>query len=235
MNNIGCCVVQPCWRCLPQWQHKGLCGMHLLRWRSQRDQFYYRCYGASLLWREIAIGTIDLIASALVPSQLLKVVAQSPIMARGLSLPCMAYMANCPSGKRLIIVLHNIRSQLPLWQGSHCCTQPSRHPWQGVCCCLLWWEACYGPPQLMHPPWRTHHTRPWQHTRCLWHTQCTCLWQHVHLFQRTRRTRPWRTHAVGYCVAWYGRCCILRTTTWKFDSCMGVCPRPTTLLYAPWV
>ncbi len=39
--------------------------------------------------------------------------------------------------ERLIIVLHDVRGQLPLWQGAHHCTQPSCHPWQGVCLRLL--------------------------------------------------------------------------------------------------
>jgi hypothetical protein len=44
----------------------------------------------------VAIGAIDFIVSTLAPSQLLKVVAQSPIVARGLLLPCMAYAALRP-------------------------------------------------------------------------------------------------------------------------------------------
>ncbi len=55
--------------------------------------------------------------------------------------------ANRPCGKRLIVALHEVRGQLPLWQGAH-------H-------CLLWW---------MRPPWHTRHTRPWRCTCPLWHT-----------------------------------------------------------------
>jgi hypothetical protein len=47
---------------------------------------------------------INFIVSALTPSQFLKVVAQSPIVVRGLSLPCMAYAVICPCGKGLIVI-----------------------------------------------------------------------------------------------------------------------------------
>jgi hypothetical protein len=63
------------------------------------------------------IGVINLIASTLVPSQLLKVVAQSPIVARGSLLPCMVYMASCPCGKRLIVALHDKCGQCPWGEG----------------------------------------------------------------------------------------------------------------------
>ncbi len=33
-------------------------------------------------------------------------------------------------GERLIVILHDVCGQLPLWQGAHCCTQPSHHHWQ---------------------------------------------------------------------------------------------------------
>ncbi len=46
MNNIVCCVVQPCQRCFPQWQHKSLWPMLLLQWWLQTDQLHCRRYGA---------------------------------------------------------------------------------------------------------------------------------------------------------------------------------------------
>jgi hypothetical protein len=49
----------------------------------------------------------------------------------------------------------------PLWQGAHPCTQPSCHPWQGVCC---------------RPPWQRTCCCPWQRTHRLWHTHCTQPW-----------------------------------------------------------
>ena len=71
---------------------------------------------------------IDLTMSAFAPSGLLKIVAQSPIVVRGLSLPCRAYTTllrlvitwhnvhvTRPCGKMLVAILHDVRGQLPLW------------------------------------------------------------------------------------------------------------------------
>jgi hypothetical protein len=54
-------------------------------------------------WR---FSTMDLFAS-----RLLKVVAQSPIVVRGSSLPCMVYTTLM----RLIVAWHDVHSHLPLW------------------------------------------------------------------------------------------------------------------------
>ncbi len=117
--------------CFPQWQHKGLWLMHLLQWQSQRDQFHRRRYGTSLQWWGAAIGRIDFIRSALAPSRLSKVVAQTPIVARGLLLPCTAYTALRPFMVRgSLLSCMTYAANLPLWQGAHCRTQPSCHPWQ---------------------------------------------------------------------------------------------------------
>ncbi len=108
---------------------------------------------------------IDLMVSALVPSQLLKVVAQSPILVRGLLLPCMAYAILM----RLVVAWYNVHGHPSSWQDARCrlawCTRPialvvrgsslysaSCHPWQGVHRHLLWREARCGPPQRMRPP-----------------------------------------------------------------------------------
>ncbi len=118
-----------CW--FPQWQHKGLWLMHLLQWQSQRDQFHRRRYGALLQWYGVAIGTINFIVSALAPSGLLNVVAQSPIVARGSSLLCTTYVTLRPfvvRGSSSSCMMYS--TNLPLWQGAHCFTQSSCHPWQ---------------------------------------------------------------------------------------------------------
>ncbi len=122
INNVSCCVAQPCWNCLPWWQCKNLWPTHLLQWRSQRHKLHPRHHGASLQWWGVATGMINFTVSALAPARISKVVAQSPIVARGLSLPCTAYVAlrpfvargswsscmtyaaNCPCGKGLVVL-----------------------------------------------------------------------------------------------------------------------------------
>jgi hypothetical protein len=49
---------------------------------------------------------------------------------RGLSLPCTTFATLI----QIIVAWHDVHGQLPLWQGPHCCSQPSCHPWQVVCC-----------------------------------------------------------------------------------------------------
>ncbi len=158
--------------------------------------------------------------SALVPSWSSKVVAQSPIVVRGLLLPCTAYTALM----QIIVAWHNVHGHLPLWRetchhrawrtrpiafvarGS--LLYPAQSPSsQGVCCHLLWQEACCNPLWRMHPPWTSCCTHPWRCTCRLWRTCCTHLW---------------RTSTTCCCMARYGHCCILRTTTWTFDCYMGV-------------
>ena len=55
INNISCCMAQPCWRRLLQCDTKSLWPAHLLQWRSQTDQFHHRRYGASMQWYGITI------------------------------------------------------------------------------------------------------------------------------------------------------------------------------------
>ena len=69
-------------------------------------------------------STINLILSTLAPLWLLKVMAQSPIAVRGLSMPCTAYATLM----RLIIAWHNVHGHSSLWRDARCClawhTQP---------------------------------------------------------------------------------------------------------------
>ncbi len=116
-------------------------------------------------------------------------------------------------GEGLVVALHNVHSQLPLWREAHRRTQPSCHPWQGVCCRLLWREARCGPPQRMRPPWGIRHACPWQRT---------CLWQCTRRLWRIQCIWPRYTCAAGHCMARYSRHCILQMTTWNFDCCVGV-------------
>ena len=91
INNISCRVAQPCRRCLPGCNTKSLWPTHLLQWRPQTNQLHCSHYGTSCNGKGLQFSRIDLIVSALAPSQLLKVVAQSPIVVRGLLLPCTVY------------------------------------------------------------------------------------------------------------------------------------------------
>ena len=52
INNISCCMVQPCRRCLSWYDTKGLWSTHLLWWQSQSDQLHCRCYGAFAMVRD---------------------------------------------------------------------------------------------------------------------------------------------------------------------------------------
>ncbi len=129
-------------------------------------------------------------------------------------------VAHC--GEGLVVALHGIHGQLPLWQEAHCCLAQCTRPmplWQGAC--------CY-PPWQMWPNWRACHTCLWQRPHCLWHTHCTCLWWRTCLWQPTRHlqctchAQPWRICAADCCITQYGCPCILQSTTWKFNCCMGV-------------
>ncbi len=100
----------------------------------------------------------------------------------------------------------------------HCSSQTmvssypaSRHPWQGVHYCLLWWEACCGPPWRMHPPWHSCCTHLWQRTCCLQHTCCTCLWQHT---RHLGRTCVSSLAYLLYPTSAYLHCCWSRWAIW---------------------
>ncbi len=100
INNISCCMVQPCWRCLPRCDTKGLWPMHLLWWWLQTDQLHRRRYEGSLLPCK-AYVTLERFIVAWQDVHVL--------VARCSSSSCMTYAVNCPCGKGLIVVL----SQLP--------------------------------------------------------------------------------------------------------------------------
>ncbi len=68
----------------------------------------------------LQFSTINLIVSALAPSRLLKVMAQSPVVVRGSSLPCTAYATLM----WLIVAWHDVHGHLSLWRET--------------CCCLAW-------------------------------------------------------------------------------------------------
>ncbi len=168
---------------------------------------------ALLRWWRVTIGVVNFTPGALAPSRLSKVLAQSPIVARGLSLPCAwrtwqialvtrgsslpctTYATNCPCGKGLILgkgfVITFFGERLVV-------------------------ASLMDASSLAYLPYC-----PWQCTCCLWHTQCTCLWQHTRLWQctchlqHTPHTQVWHICAAGHSVAQYGRRCILQTTTYN--------------------
>ncbi len=137
---------------------------------------------ALMWWWRIAIGAVNFTMGALAPSRLSKVVARSPIVARGLLLPCTAYaalrpfvvrgsssscttyVASCPCGKRLIIAFFDKCSFLGVLV---ILALGGVHTVFGVLACCLWCTHCT-------QPWHTcaaDHRVAWYSCHHILHTQ----------------------------------------------------------------
>ncbi len=135
-------------------------------------------------------------------------------------------------GKGLIIALHNKHGPIALCgKGLIIIPSPVAILGKGFVVTLFGKRlvvALFGKHGIFLCTW---YTCPRQCTHHFQHTCFTCLWQHTRLWQCTRhlqctcRTQPQRICAAGHCMAQYGPCCILRTTTWTFiialESCLS--------------
>ncbi len=192
ITNVDCRTVQTCWCCFPQWWHKCL-------WPT----YFFA----------IAVAVRPVLLQVLWCSMAMTSGCDWHDQFYGGHIGTFTIIKGCGPvtlcGKGLIVALHDVCGQSPLWQeahccllwhtqpmllwwGAHCCTQPSCHPWQGFVIAFFGEGlivALLDKCGLLGILWH------------LWHTCNTCLSRRTCLFQRTRRTQLWRICAAYSRVA----------------------------------